>query len=564
MEPTTTVSAVSAALASTVKLTEKVFEIRAVDKQARDLLETINHLNGQLEVARDLRRQKSGSLSSIEKSMMDKTIQSTERAVSHVAKLVEPCRVAFETTGGDVGLGTRVMFVLRDSPQIQISLTRLGLASQSLQTTLVLLCSREVAGPATIHRSASEPKGLPTYEESQFLTTSRARNMLRRVNRTLSNAEAEGDTGAHEKALMDLPEEVDAVGMQGMEKSRSGGFHHSQNSSLMPQQMSPETYRPTVLSHVPEFMPCSLRPGMAPDARSQGVSAVPHRDTPNASLGGPVPGGSQNRRTAPAGYQKLGSEPADKVTTVSGAPVSVWPSNRQSWDRTSSFQTPHAAVELPGPEASSTPSTFAFPCDSSDPWPRPLFSRMVKLEKTASDSQSREQVQTRLTRKPSVAVKRNRPLESEFPEVVPEGGLELAAPYPYSGTELLEAVIPNDPFFSTSQTTSVVTEVPTELLDEARRLRFQQAQQTHLSGLSTAPVAVAQATRPASQSLSSNNPFRRHSDASQLRSATISPVSSLDAASSTRSSRTSSLSGRARSERWKQAQFERFEKLQDR
>jgi hypothetical protein len=64
---TTVLSAVSGALATSIKITEKVYEIIAVGEQSRSLLTTINQVNQQLETAKTLRRQKSGLLSTSEK-----------------------------------------------------------------------------------------------------------------------------------------------------------------------------------------------------------------------------------------------------------------------------------------------------------------------------------------------------------------------------------------------------------------------------------------------------------------------------------------------------------------
>ena len=55
-------SAVSGALATSIKITEKVYEIIAVGEQSRSLLTTINQVNQQLETAKTLRRRKSGLL----------------------------------------------------------------------------------------------------------------------------------------------------------------------------------------------------------------------------------------------------------------------------------------------------------------------------------------------------------------------------------------------------------------------------------------------------------------------------------------------------------------------
>ena len=120
---TTVMSAVSGALTTTVRITEKVFEILAVGEQSRSLLATINQVNQQLDTARSLRRQKSGLLSTNEKDSIQQTFKSTEEALEHVARLVEKTRVDREIHGGKVGFYSRMHFVLKDSPNIVRAVT---------------------------------------------------------------------------------------------------------------------------------------------------------------------------------------------------------------------------------------------------------------------------------------------------------------------------------------------------------------------------------------------------------------------------------------------------------
>lgn len=120
---TTVLSAVSGALTTTVRITEKVFEILAVGEQSRSLLATINQVNQQLDTARSLRRQKSGLLSTNEKDSIQQTFKSTEEALERVARLVEKTRVDREIHGGKVGFYSRMHFVLKDSPNIVRAVT---------------------------------------------------------------------------------------------------------------------------------------------------------------------------------------------------------------------------------------------------------------------------------------------------------------------------------------------------------------------------------------------------------------------------------------------------------
>lgn len=116
---TTVLSAVSSALVTTIKITEKLFEIIAVDEQSNNLLATINQVNEQLEIARTLRRQKSDLFSEAEKTRLKRTFENTDKALDHVARLVERARVDQKIYGpGKVRLQNRILFVLRDSPHI--------------------------------------------------------------------------------------------------------------------------------------------------------------------------------------------------------------------------------------------------------------------------------------------------------------------------------------------------------------------------------------------------------------------------------------------------------------
>ena len=192
MDGTALAGAVSSALASTVKIAEKAYEIRAVDEQAKGLLKTVDQVSHQLRDAKKLRSRKSALFTIVEQRMFDQTFGYTEEAIANVAALVEPARVDLEVTGGRVRFKTRVMFVLRDSPRILVCLTQLGIASQSLNRDLVTLCGREGrvvvgtdGGNTNTWSSSEKPVAskpdLPTYEESMsILAEQRMRNIRRR------------------------------------------------------------------------------------------------------------------------------------------------------------------------------------------------------------------------------------------------------------------------------------------------------------------------------------------------------------------------------------------------
>ncbi|KAK4545933.1 hypothetical protein LTR36_002497 [Oleoguttula mirabilis] len=139
-EISSAVSSVSTAFTLTLRITEKVYEIVAVDQEAKDLLKTTAQINNQLEHAKRLRRQKSFCLSTDEKDMVDRVFSSTEEAVSTVASLVEPARADMKVSGGRVKFATRMQFVFRDSAHIPVSLTKLSIAGGNLNMAITILC----------------------------------------------------------------------------------------------------------------------------------------------------------------------------------------------------------------------------------------------------------------------------------------------------------------------------------------------------------------------------------------------------------------------------------------
>jgi hypothetical protein len=169
---TTVLSAVSGALTTTIRITEKVFEILAVGEQSRSLLATIDQVNQQLETARTLRDQKSDLLSAKEKQSINQTFLSTEAALEHVAKLVERARVDQQIHGGRVGFQSRMLFVLRDSPNI-VGL-RWTISTDIAKTDTELLDGESHAArhrqSATQHNGHHiRPSPEPTYQRHQHI-----------------------------------------------------------------------------------------------------------------------------------------------------------------------------------------------------------------------------------------------------------------------------------------------------------------------------------------------------------------------------------------------------------
>lgn len=185
------IAAFSPMLASTIKLAEKGFEICAVDEQARGLLQTVQQVAGQLDDARALLRQRSAHFSDFEKRMFEDTFKHTEDAIYLVATIAERPRADVEISGGKLRTNTRNLYVLRDSPNIQVTLSQLLIASQALNATIVQLGSRgssEMASSGCLTPPGSPPmlegNPPPTYDQSvrDFFSQGRRRNMARRAS----------------------------------------------------------------------------------------------------------------------------------------------------------------------------------------------------------------------------------------------------------------------------------------------------------------------------------------------------------------------------------------------
>lgn len=169
------------------KIGQTVYAMIAVTGQARDLLDSACHVTASVETVRSLRRQKSGLLQSEEKKWVDRVINDTEKTLNNVASLVEPARVDMQTNAGKIGFVNRALFVFRDSPKVATNFARLTLTSQSLNTALTMLSSREGTCPgATRHHQTGEPsmptivssnqEALqlpPSYQESEYLDRKR-------------------------------------------------------------------------------------------------------------------------------------------------------------------------------------------------------------------------------------------------------------------------------------------------------------------------------------------------------------------------------------------------------
>ena len=156
------VTAVFSSINTTIKILEITYELKAVDEQTADLLSTTRHVDSMLQNAHRLRRLKAGLLNASERAMIDTVIGDTEEALRAVARLVEPCRVD-KATKNTIGFGHRVMWLIRDNPNVRNKHQMLQICYQSLTTVFQCLFSKDavVIAPIPEVRSEEQP---PPYD----------------------------------------------------------------------------------------------------------------------------------------------------------------------------------------------------------------------------------------------------------------------------------------------------------------------------------------------------------------------------------------------------------------
>jgi hypothetical protein len=137
-----TATAIGSAANISLRLFQIVYDFKAVGQQTQDLLESTTHVSSTLERAETMQRQKSKFLTADERAWIDGIIVDTKHCLKSVAALVEPARVDMQIKCGRIGFLNKGRFVFRDSPKIANNLARLGLAHQSLNAAMGVLCSK--------------------------------------------------------------------------------------------------------------------------------------------------------------------------------------------------------------------------------------------------------------------------------------------------------------------------------------------------------------------------------------------------------------------------------------
>ena len=185
-------SAITSSFTAILRISQAVYELKAVGEQTRDLLDTTKYVNSSLESVRGLRRQKSDLLNRDEKRWIDQQVDFTQKAVDGVAVLIERARVdmaAKSGTGNEdefetkhIKIHHRARFVLEDGPKVQTNLMKVTMAMNGLNSAMVTLSSREghdvhlgvpKGGNAPGRRTTSPGNAPPPYAEKDFLNRRR-------------------------------------------------------------------------------------------------------------------------------------------------------------------------------------------------------------------------------------------------------------------------------------------------------------------------------------------------------------------------------------------------------
>lgn len=180
-------SAVGSSINGTIQIAQIVYSLKAVGNQTERMIRVTNHVSSTLEKVRVLRRQKAAHLTKVENDWLDAVCKIAEDSLSEVAALIEPARVDMITRKDKkVSLGTEVMFLLRDSPKVALTIATLGLANVDLNSAMTTL-SLKGSSPLLVsnnfllsphHNGGSPEKAPPTYEESAFLNRRRSAQSL--------------------------------------------------------------------------------------------------------------------------------------------------------------------------------------------------------------------------------------------------------------------------------------------------------------------------------------------------------------------------------------------------
>ena len=183
-------SAIAAGIASTIKILEVVYLLKAADEQTTDLLRTTEHVERNVKEARRLLRLKASHITDEERSYMLGVVADNEKALLEVAQLIEPARVDIEITKS-INPKNRILWVFRDSPKVRDKHGRLAFCHQALMTVIGALYGKDVVVLAPLPSGLAEDDPPPYNAELEAMFNWRKRQKRRRK----STANSIGDKG---------------------------------------------------------------------------------------------------------------------------------------------------------------------------------------------------------------------------------------------------------------------------------------------------------------------------------------------------------------------------------
>lgn len=189
----------------TIRISQAVYELKTVDQQAHDLLETTAHIDACMGTVRLLRRQKSALLHSPLKIWIDRVITDADKAVQNVAALIEPARIDMRTNCGKVSLKNKFAFVLRDSSRVGTNLHKLNIIHQSLNSAMMILSAsiadlENEGGSRPIGNMNADHKPPPAYGE----ITQLRREEKKSISSSLKTRSLHDSTSPFERGIYEL------------------------------------------------------------------------------------------------------------------------------------------------------------------------------------------------------------------------------------------------------------------------------------------------------------------------------------------------------------------------
>ena len=154
-------SSVATGINSSIRIFEVSYQLKAVDEQTADLLETTRHVNTNILEAKRLRTAKDHLVDYHERSWINGVVRDTEQALYAIAQLIEPARVD-KTTKIGINFSTKVMWVFRDNPKVRDKHARLTVCHQSL--TAVITCLHAKGSGSGALNSEKKGDNPPPYD----------------------------------------------------------------------------------------------------------------------------------------------------------------------------------------------------------------------------------------------------------------------------------------------------------------------------------------------------------------------------------------------------------------